>query len=428
LLQQLYNTVDTVIVGNFASETALSAVGTTNCLTLFFLALANGFSAGAGVIIAQHFGAKESEKMRENALCGIVLMLAMGLVSTIIGTAFCEIVLKNVLNVSGEMLTIAISYFKFYCLGLIFQFGYNIVSSILRAVGDSRATLYFLLIASFLNIALDLLFVAVFKWGAAGAAIATDIAQAASFIAAVIYMNKRYPNFKFTPKDFIKEKEMWLDGAKIGNIFRVGFPMALQQIIVSSGFVFIQRAVNGFGDPMTASFTVGQRLEVYITMPANAFQVTLATFTAQNIGAGKPDRVMRGAKRTLIMCEIITLTISELSYIFANPIIGIFKLSEQASAYCTQHIRCTAIVMLLLAAYFPLLGVFQGAKHGFAATIVALSALAMRVLTVYTLRNVPFFGYKIIWWNMLFGFICGFLITWGYFLSKKWYRSNDTTE
>jgi len=164
LLQQLYNTVDTIIVGNYASETELSAVGTTNCLTLFFLALANGFSAGAGVIISQHFGANEKEKMRENAVCGLVLMLAMGLLSTFVGITLCKTVLENLLDVSSSMLTIAVSYFRFYCIGLIFQFGYNIVSAILRAVGDSRATLYFLLIASVMNILLDLLFVAVFKW------------------------------------------------------------------------------------------------------------------------------------------------------------------------------------------------------------------------------------------------------------------------
>ncbi|MCM1221406.1 MAG: MATE family efflux transporter, partial [Lachnospiraceae bacterium] len=353
LLQQLYNTVDTIIVGNYASETALSAVGTTNCLTLFFLALANGFSAGAGVIISQHFGAGKKEKMRETAVCGLVLMLAMGLISTFAGIALCRTVLENLLNVSGDMLTIAVSYFRFYCIGLIFQFGYNIVSAILRAVGDSRATLYFLLIASVINIALDLLFVAVFKWGAEGAAIATDIAQAVSFVSAVIYMNYHYSEFRFTFSDFIKEKEIWLDINRIGNILRVGFPMALQQIIISFGFTFIQRAVNGFGDAMTASFTVGQRLEVYITMPANAFQVTLATFAGQNLGAGKPERVISGTKQTLIMCEIITAFLSALSYIFAGSIIGLFNLSAEASAYCVQHIRCTAIVMLLLAVYFP---------------------------------------------------------------------------
>lgn len=428
LLQQLYNTVDTIIVGNYASETALSAVGTTNCLTLFFLALANGFSAGAGVIISQHFGADEKEKMRENAVCGFVLLLAIGLLSTFVGIALCRTVLENVLAVSGNMLTIAVSYFRFYCIGLIFQFGYNIVSAILRAVGDSRATLYFLLIASVMNIALDLLFVAVFKWGAAGAAIATDIAQAVSFVSAVIYMNYRYSDFRFTLGNLITEKDKWLDSRRIENILRVGFPMALQQIIVSFGFIFIQRAVNGFGDSMTASFTVGQRLEVYIIMPANAFQITLATFAGQNIGAGKSERVIIGAKQTLIMCEIITALLSALSYIFADPIIGLFNLSAEASAYCVQHIRCTAIVMLLFAVYFPLLGIFQGAKHGFAATIVALSALTVRVITVYTFRNNPLFGYRIIWWNMLFGYICGFLITWGYFLSKKWNQGNEALQ
>lgn len=414
LLQQLYNTVDTIIVGNFAGEAALSAVGTTACFTFFFLAIANGFSAGVGVIVAQLFGAKREKELRASASTGIILLMGMGLIVTIVGILICGGVLKYALAVPEEFLDMAIIYFRFYCLGLIFQFGYNIIASILRAVGDSKASLYFLLISSVLNVILDLLFVAGLHMGTVGAAIATDISQAVSFFAALFYMYRRYPVFHFKLHEFTYESHRAVEALK------VGFPMALQQMIVSLGFFFIQRAVNQYGQAMTASFTVGQRIESYLTMPATAFQVTMATYTGQNIGAGKPERIKKGAMQAVILSELITVMISILCVVFTEPITGMFGLSEQAAVYCTQHIQVTAFLLLILAAYFPLFGVFQGTGHGFVATLAATSALTMRVICTYTLCNIPIFGYRIIWWNAIFGFMTAGTIAWIYFMSEKW--------
>lgn len=410
LLQQLYNTVDTIIVGNCAGEADLSAVGTTSCLTLLFLALANGFSAGAGVIIAQLYGAGKEKEVRANASSGILLLLGIGGLSTIAGIAFCYPVLKYLLNVHPDLLSMATTYFMWYSVGLLFQFGYNIVAAILRAVGDSKASTYFLAISSVVNVGLDLLFIAVFHWGVAGAAIATDIAQIACCAASFFYMNRKYQIFRFRIKEYTWDKEL------AGTILRVGAPMAMQQLIVSFGFFFIQYAVNGYGKDMTASFTVGQRLEVYLTMPMNALQITLATYTGQNIGAGKLKRVTSGAMQAIILSIAITAVISTLFYFLAGPIIGLFGIGEGATVLCIQHIQATAICMLLFALYFPLLGVFQGEKHGIMATAVAGCALLVRVIAVYTLCYIPFMDYRIIWWNMIFGFAAGCIVTWILFL------------
>lgn len=202
LLQQLYNTVDTIIVGNFSGEAALSAVGTTGSFTFLFLALATGFSAGNGVVVAQHYGSGDEKQVRVNASTGILLMMAMGLLATIAGLLVSRPAYTYLVGVPDEFLELTLQYFRIYVVGLIFQFGYNIFSSILRAVGDSEATLYFLLVASVLNIILDLVFVAGFQWGVVGAALATDIAQAGSFVAAYIYMTRRYPMFRFKLKEF----------------------------------------------------------------------------------------------------------------------------------------------------------------------------------------------------------------------------------
>lgn len=418
LLQQLYNTVDTIIVGNFSGEAALSAVGTTGSFTFLFLALATGFSAGNGVVVAQCYGAGDEKQVRANASTGILLMLGMGLLASVVGVLVARPAYTYLVAVPEDFLELTLQYFRIYAIGLIFQFGYNIFSSILRAVGDSAATLYFLLIASVINIILDLLFVAGLHWGVVGAAVATDIAQACSFVAAYIYMTRKYPVFRFQVKEFTWD----FDLAKKTLI--IGFPIALQLIIVSFGLTFIQRAVNGFGQAMTASFTVGQRIEMYMNLPCSALQTTLATYTGQNIGAGKIDRVKKGAGQAIFMSCLFTLCISGIVWILAGNIIGAFGLSDRAAIYCDSHIKTIALINIVLSLYIPLFGVFQGANHGGAATVVATGALTMRVLVTYLFRYSTFLGYKIIWWNGLFGFGVGFLITWTYYLSKRWQKNS----
>lgn len=419
LLQQLYNTVDTIILGNFsgsAGQDALSAVGTTGSFTFLFLALATGFSAGNGVVVAQHYGAGNEQQVRENASTGIILMMSMGVVSAILGIILSAPAFTYLVDVDKDLLGMTLRYFRIYSIGLVFQYGYNIFSSILRAVGDSAATLYFLLIASVLNIILDIIFVACFHWGVTGAAVATDIAQAASFVAAYFYMTRKYPIFRFKLKEYTWK---WRLAKKT---IVTGFPIAMQLIIVSFGLTFIQRAVNGFGKAMTASFTVGQRIEMYMNLPCTAFQTTLATYAGQNIGAGKMDRVKKGANQTVIMSLILTLCISAAVWLLSGSIIGLFKLTDQAATYCIAHLRTIAFVNIILSLYVPLFGVFQGANHGEAATVVATGALSTRVLTTYLFRHGSLFGYKIIWWNGLFGFGMGFLITWSYYLSNLWQK------
>ena len=414
LLQQLYNTVDTIIVGNFSSEAALSAVGTTGTMTFFFLAIAMGLSSGNGVLIAQHYGAKEENGVRKTASAGIFFLLVLGIVSGFVGILLSYPAFKYLIAVPDEILSLTLQYFRIYCIGLIFQYGYNIFSAILRAIGDSAATLYFLLISSLANIVLDLLFVAVFNWGVAGAAIATNLAQLGSFIAAYFYMTRKYTLFRFKLSDY-----KW-DTISIKRTIEIGMPISLQLIIVSIGLTFIQRAVNEFGKVMTASFTVGQRIEQYINLPCNALQTTLATYTGQNIGANKLNRVKSGAKQTIFISLVSTLVISGLIWINAGNIASLFGLSNEALEYCIPHIQTIALINIILSLYVPLFGVYQGMGHSGFPAIVATCALGVRVLVTYLFRYTSFFGYSIIWWNGLFGFGTGFTVTWIYYLSGKW--------
>ena len=417
LLQQLYNTADTIIVGRFYGQDALSAVGTTGSFSFLFLALAMGFSSGNAVVVAQFFGAKDEKQVRITASTGILMLMGMGVLAAALGIALSRPAYTHLVAVPQELLEQTLAYFRVYAVGLIFQFGYNIFSGILRAVGDSAATLYFLLISSVTNIALDLLFVAGLRWGVVGAALATDIAQAGSFVAAYFYMVKKYPLFRFKLREFV-----WDIRSAVKTVI-VGFPIALQMIIVSFGLTFIQRAVNGFGKDMTASFTVGNRIEMYLNLPCNAFQTTLATYAGQNIGAGRMDRVKLGVRQTMLISLIMTLTISALVWVFAGSLVTIFGLESQAAVYCLSHLRTVALVNVILSLYIPLFGVFQAANHGAACTMVATGALGTRVLTTYLFRYSAFLGYRIIWWNGLFGFGMGFLITWSYYLSGRWQKN-----
>ena len=357
-LQQLYNTVDAIVVGKYAGEDSLSAVGTTGSFAFFFLAVAIGLSSGNGVVVAQHYGAEEHTEVRRNAATGIFFLMVLGVIAALMGIAAARPAFTYLLNVPDEILDMTLLYFRIFAAGMVFQYGYNSFSAILRAVGDSMATLYFLLISSALNIGLDLLFVKNFGWGVAGAAIATVISQAASFAAAYIYMRVRYPIFRFKFSDY-----KW-DGELIGKTVKVGFPISLQLIIVSFGLTFIQRAVNEFGKTMTASFTVGQRIEMYL-----------------NLG-----------------------------------------LSSKAAEYCLAHLRTVALINVVLSMYIPLFGVFQGTGHSGLPMLVACGALGIRVLVTYLFRYSTFFGYTIVWWNGIFGFGLGFLITWTFYLSGRWSR------
>ena len=421
LLQQLYNTVDAIVVGNFSGEAALSAVGTTGSLTFMFLAVAMGLSAGNGVIVAQFYGAGDQKQVRNNAAAGILFLMLLGVGASLLGILVARPAFVYIVNVQESYLELTLIYFRIYAIGLVFQFGYNIFASVLRAVGDSAATLYFLLITSVLNIVLDLIFVAWFHWGVAGAAAATVISQVVSFLAAYLYMTRKYPVFRFTFRDY-----RW-DGKMIAATVRVGFPITLQMVVASMGMTLIQRAVNGFGQAMTASFTVGQRIEMYLNLPCSSFQTALATYTGQNIGARKLERVRIGVRQTMLITLLMASVISGVVWVLADQIIILFGLSDQAAEYCLQHLRAVAIFNIILNSYFPLFGVFQGANHSGVPAVVATGALSTRVLVTYLFRNGPLFGFRIVWWNGLFGFGVGFLIAWSYYLSGHWKQGSVLT-
>ncbi len=422
LLQQLYVLVDSTIVGNYSGQDSLSAVGTTIPFTFLFLAFALGFSAGSGVLVSQAYGARDDERVRAAASTGVVLLAVLGVALTFFGFAVGRVAFKHYVGVPDELLDETLKYFYVYLAGLIFQFGYNIFASNLRAVGDSASTLYFLFIATALNAGLDWLFVAEYKWGVVGAAVATDIAQAASCLAAYLYMTWKYPIFRFSKTDY---RWRW-DVVK--DTLRIGYPIALHLFVISIGTTLIQRGVNSFGKVMMASFTVGRQIELFMNFPSIALQTTLATFTGQNVGARKLDRVKLGTFQTEIVSMSFTIAISLLLWFGAPQIVRFFGLDNEASWYCVRHIRALTLINLVLCSYLPLFGVFQGAGHSGVPALVATLALTLRVSSMYLFGHSDFLGYTICWWNGIFGFSLGFCITWGYYFSGRWKRGVATKQ
>ena len=414
LLQQLYNTADTIIVGNFNGQQALSAVGACASLTALFTALAIGFSIGAGVLISQYFGASREQELRQYAATAVVLMLAMGLLMSLIGVCSAGFLLARALGTPEALLPLTLLYFRIYAAGLVFQFGYNIAAALLRALGDSKATLYFLLVSSVLNVVLDLVFVAGLGMGVAGAAIATVISQIASCGIGFAYMHRRYALLRFSLR------ELRMDLKTAGRILQVGAPMAIQQSIVSCGFLFLQRLVNYYGESMIASYTVASRMENILMIPIIGIQNTMATFAGQNMGARRPDRVSKGLGQGVLVSLGMTLILC-LAQIAGIPlIIRAFQLDAGAAAICRLHLFSSAVAIPIFAVYFPANGMCQGVGEGFHATFYALLALGLRVVFAYALHKTSLFGYTAIWWSQAMSWTITLVVCYVHFFRGKW--------
>lgn len=414
-LQQLYNTVDGIVVGNYVSEAALGAVGACTTLAFLFLSISNGFGMGCGVMISQLFGAKRMDDVKRAVSTGLILLTAMGLAATILGWYGADWLVTYVLDISEEKLAkLAVSYFSIYSLGMVFQFLYNCVASILRAVGDSKATLYFLCVSAVMNLVLDIWFVAGFNWGVAGAAIATVISQIVCVIVCFIYMFAKYPMFRFGKGEFRFSPELgWL-------CLKLGAPMTLQQAIVSCGNVLMQRLVNYFGEVTMAAFTCGLRIENYCMIPAMGFNSAMSMFTGQNIGAGKLDRIERGWRSAVKMSLAVTFVIATALFMGAYPLSALFGVDGEAQLQAVDYIRFVSYMMLIFTVYLTTNGVVQGSGDALYASICSFSTLGVRVALAYVLVFFFNFDYHVLWRCIPIGWMFAMILALHYFLTGKW--------
>ena len=390
LLQQLYNTVDGIVVGNFVSQGALAAVGTCTGLTMVFLSLAVGLGTGNCIMVAQLYGAKKYDDLRRGVSTALITQIALGLILTVVGWFVSRPLLKGLLGIAeGEILDMASTYFSIYCLGLVFQFAYNIISAVLRALGDSKATLYFLLVASVANIILDLIFVIQFHWGVMGVAVATVLAQLACSVVSAVYMFKKYELLRFRLRDFV------FDWDKCKLSLRLGIPTTIQQCIISFSNVGFQRLINSFGANSMAAYAAGTKLDKFIVVTINGFNAGQSTFTGQNMGAGKLDRIAKGHRWTILMSGAVTAILAIAGVILARPFCSLFGVDGEALELAAGHVRFLAPCYIIFAIYGTFTSVLQGSGDTTYASCCTLSSLIIRLAVAYAFSyflNTGFFS------------------------------------
>ena len=416
-LQQLYNTVDGVVVGNCIGDTALAAVGTCAPLTLLFIALSIGMSNGSSVVVAQYYGAKKYGELRRAVSTSMLMLFALGLVLSAVGVLAARPMLTHVLNVGPAYLDYAVDYFTVYAIGLVFQFVYNACAAMMRALGDSRATLYFLLVSSVVNVGLDLLFVISFQMGTAGAAWATIISQAMAALVAVIYMYRKHRLLAIP----LREMRFYRDSA--GLCMKMAIPTTLSQCVVSCGSLALQRLVNSFDllyPGIMAGGTAGMRVDSFICIPIFSFNVAISAFTGQNVGAGRLDRVERGRRAATLMSLGICLAISAAGLIFRGPLVGLFGVSGQALYFGKLYLTIFCPGLLLFSLYMSSSGVMQGAGDVKYNTFVTLSSFILRCVLAYTLSYLTPLGYYAIWLATPFSWIYSLAMSWARFYGGKW--------
>ncbi|MCL2368963.1 MAG: MATE family efflux transporter [Oscillospiraceae bacterium] len=414
LLQQLYSAIDGVIVGNFVGPHALAAVGTTIPLIILFLAVAMGMGIGGGVIVAQLFGAGQHEELRRACSTILIFLTGLSLLVKIAGFLLAPFLLRVWMQVPEELFDMSLLYIRIYCLCLLFQFLYNAVAAILRGLGNSRAILFILLLASLLNIALSLLFVIVFHWSVAGAAFATVVSQAICALVSIVYMYRRFPELR------PNSGEQWFDLKLCKLTLKLGAPTVLQQGIVAIGFLFMQRLINSFGPIAMQAVAAAGRVDLFLALPIFAFQIGLTTFVGQNIGAGNLERARRGHWAAQLISALISLCLGLVLYIFAPMAISLFGVEAAALALGVEYLRYITVFLVIFSLCKVWGGFLQGSGDIAIPAVSTVASLIIRLGAAYLLVHLGLLGYAAIWVTVPIGWGAGLTIVAIRYFSGAW--------
>lgn len=376
LLQQMYNTADSIIVGNFVGSNGLAAVGSGTALINLIIAFAQGASVGAGVVVSQYIGADKKDKIKISVHTSICISIILGLILSLLGI-FASPSLLIMMKTPKVVLKSSILYLQIYCGGLIFNVIYNMATGILNAAGNSKKPLVYLAIASFTNIILDLLFIKIFKLGVMGAAIATDISQAISCILAIGYLLKVKSDYKLYIKDLKINKETAV------KIIKIGLPTAIQNMVISFSNVLVQSSVNAHGATAMAGYAAYLKIDGFNILPVLSISMAVTTFTGQNVGANRLDRVKKGMYSSLIMVLVYTVFIGAVLLIFSHQVLGLFTHSAQVIMYGQLAMKYFCPYYFLLGILNVLAGTVRGAGKGIPPMIILLFSMCIfRILWI----------------------------------------------
>ena len=398
IFQMLYNTVDSIVVGNFVGKEALAAVGSTTVIVNMLVFFFNGFSIGAGVLIGHHFGARDQKRLHDAVETTMAVTFVFCVLFTLIGMAGVKPMLRF-MSTPDDVFEDATTYLTIYFAGFAGLLIYNMGSGILRAVGDTTRPLLVLVLTSVLNIILDLLFVVVFHMGIEGVAYATIIAQFVSAILTLILLTRTNDIYRLV------WRELHIDFRILRGIFAVGLPAAIQSVITAFSNIFVQSYINYFGSAVMAGWGSYNKLDSFIMLPLQSMAMAATTFVSQNIGAENPERADKGTRDTILLSLGVTGFIVAALLIFARPAVGLFSQDPEVIDFGVLFMRSNTIFLLFNCVNHVLAGALRGRGDAkgpmfmMLASFVVIRQIYLFVITRFV-ANTPFsvgFGYPVGW-------------------------------
>lgn len=368
ILQDLYNSFDSIVVGKYVGYTALSAVTNSSMITQFLTGFFTGLSIGAGVVFSRYFGGKHYRRLHTAIHTSLLFSLILGAVMTLAGIALTPLLLRMV-GCPQDVWALAEEYLRVYFIGILFTSIYNIGAGVLRSVGDTLHPLYYLFASTVVNIALDYLLVGYLRWGIIGAAVATVCAQGLSVVLVMRQMRRTNDVYQLVWSD------LEIDKAMLGEIIRIGVPSGVQSSLLSISNLFVQRYINSFGSQASAGFGASSRIEAFVSVACIALGQTITTFVAQNCGAGKEKRATEGITWCLLLNAIYLVVMGVPVWINAEKLVRIFTDDPTAIAYGVQRVRITTPCYVFWALYSVYSGIARG--FGYSTTVMLLSLIGM---------------------------------------------------
>lgn len=386
LFQQFYSMVDTIIVGKFIDVDALAAVGSTGSVSFLIIGFTTGITSGSSIFPAQCFGAGNYSEMRKYVANAVYLCFFTTVAVTAAAVIFCYPLLQ-LMQTPEDIIDLAYDYIVVVFAGICVTMAYNLMAGILRAMGDSRTPLYFLILSSVVNIGLDLLFIIVFKMGVAGAGLATVIAQGISALLCFIYMKRSYPALRFEKGEFV------FSWKKLFDIAKLGVPMGLQFSITAVGSIILQSAVNSLGKVYVAAVTAACKLQNMAVAPMDTLGITMATYAGQNLGAGNYGRIAKGMHNAFVSGLIYSLAAFTVIWIFSEPLCTLFVDAEEIQVidHAVHFIRISACFYPILSVLFITRSSLQGLGYSFLTMLAGACELTGRI--VVSIGFVPTLGY-----------------------------------
>ena len=390
LFQQLYNMVDSIVVGQYVGKTALAAVGACGSMNFLFFSLSFGLSNGVGILVSHRFGAKDEQGIRKTIASSYYVLTTVSVLITTIAF-FLAPVLLRLLDTPSTIINDSIAYIRVTCLGILGITLYNGVAATLRALGDSRTPLYFLIFSSILNIALDLVFVINFNMGVVGVALATIISQYASAVVAYVYAFRNVEYFKVSKEDRKADRNF------IKQEIRLGVPLSLQSSMIAVSCLVLQGVVNSFGENVVAAFTITSRVEQLVQQPYNSIGTALMTYAGQNIGAGNIERVKKGFWQAAGLVAGFSCIMVAVMYIFGAGISRIFVSDAEVIKMSYTALKITSPFYLALGMIYVPRALLNGCGDAGFAMINGITEVAGRILFSHFMLFFGFFGFWSVW-------------------------------